>query len=700
MRIHNRKWNIWSRRITSLLLLCGLLLPMMPQTSAASVTYKYNWIKSTTGLPTDNQWHDYFIAWEDTDDSNKYWFTDYHWYTADGYNNYDVGGTHWMEYKAASTLPDHTSDSFSSKECLGHLQIKFVGWTGAENNAPKYLIRMATMDGRYKYLTKYEPTDKEEDADAFTFLEKGDEFHIFVSIPGKADRYLTRDGQYLETTESTSYGGGEYWRPLRVYQRTFTVDEEQDIGGDKIGKVTLYEYSWVNTVEELMELANGKDWTNVLLAWENAHGDGTSAPDTVWFTKEYWEDAKGNPNYNNDGANEWWYYSNDYLGSDGYGSAYAESFILPSRVGHFQVKRVDWDDDNPIHGYKNAEGKEQDSPVFNIRFDIGREKYIYIGNGGTTGTAIAIDKATGERAAYVSSKADGTGGPAGGCNVGVSISKSGLALFRAGYGTFSFETSLVGGTSFVHDTFGGFVPYSAQYRDGTLTTRNGNIACFTLDGQDYFTLFGATNAGMSVIWAPITKGADLAYYFTGNSNQTWTTHEIAGAQKQDQGGLVIGARNEIIVALKHNTNVPGGVYAIDPATNAMAWKYEVGAEVGGTPAVDKAGNVHILDDYGMYYIVKPDYAKKTATLVAKTSLFELYKETGHVFNEGDRCKAFTTPIIGPDGRMYNAVYFRDSAKAAILSAVMCLEYEGCKGYGDTPWPLKNADCFNSGHQLK
>ena len=52
------------------------------------------------------------------------------------------------------------------------------------------------------------------------------------------------------------------------------------------------------------------------------------------------------------------------------------------------------------------------------------------------------------------------------------------------------------------------------------------------------------------------------------------------------------------------------------------------------------------------------------------------------------------------GRMYNAVYFRDSAKAAILSAVMCLEYEGCKGYGDTPWPLKNADCFNSGHQLK
>lgn len=328
------------------------------------------------------------------------------------------------------------------------------------------------------------------------------------------------------------------------------------------------------------------------------------------------------------------------------------------------------------------------------------DKYIYIGNGGTTGTAVAIDKATGERAAYVCSKADGTGGPAGGCNVGVSVSKSGLALFRAGYGTFSFETSFIGSADYVHETSGNYVPFSAQYRDGTLTTRNGNIACFTLEGQEYFTLFGATSAGMSVIWAPITKGADLAYYFTGNNNQTWTTHEIAGAQKQDQGGLVIGPRNEIIVALKHNSNVPGGVYAIDPATNTMAWKYEVGAEVGGTPAVDKAGNVHILDDYGMYYIVKPDYANKTAKLIAKTSLFELYKETGHVFNEGDRCKGFTSPVIGTDGRMYNAVYFRDASKAAILGAVICLEYEGCKGYGDTPWPLKNADCFNSGHQLK
>lgn len=380
MRIHNWKWNIWSRRITSLLLLCGLLLPMMPQTSAASVTYEYKWIKSESELPIYSGWYDVIIAWEDTDDSNKYWFTDYHWYTADGYNNYDVGGTHWMEYKAASTLPDHTSDSFSSKECLGHLQIKFAGWTGAENNAPKYLIRVATMDGKYKYFTKYEPTDKEEDADAFTFVEKGDEFHIFVSIPGKADRFLTRDGQYLETTESTSYGGGEYWRPLRVYQRTFTIQEaEQGDMKNAIGKVNLYEYSWVNTVEELMALAGSDGWSDIMLAWEDADGSGTSNPDKVWYTKEIWNDEENLPNYSNANT-EYYYYSNDTLGSDGYGSPYAESFILPSKVSHFQMKFVGWDDDNPVSGYTNGEGKSQDSPMFQIRFDVGRGKYYYFGN--------------------------------------------------------------------------------------------------------------------------------------------------------------------------------------------------------------------------------------------------------------------------------------------------------------------------------
>lgn len=379
MREHNRKWNMLGRRVIALLLLCGLLLPIGPKANAASITYEYKWMKETTELPTNNKWHDYFIAWEDTDDNNKVWFTDYHWYTADGDNNYDVGGSHWMEYKAGSTLPDSTSGSFTSKDSLGHMQIKYAG-RDEDNNSPMYYIRVSKMNGGYMYFTEYEPSSDIDDAEPFTFQDKGDVFHIFVNLTGKADRYLTRDGQYLETTESSSVGGGEYWRPLRVYQRTFTVDETvQDVGDDKIGKVKLYEYSWVNTVDELMELANGKGWTNVLLAWEDSDGSKNN-PDKVWYTKEIWYDAQNKPNYNNDGANIWTYYSNDYIGSDGYGSPQGERFLLPSQVGHFQVKRVDWDDDNPIDGYTDANGNKQDSPVFQFRFAVGNGRYIYIGN--------------------------------------------------------------------------------------------------------------------------------------------------------------------------------------------------------------------------------------------------------------------------------------------------------------------------------
>ena len=384
MRINNQKWKTLGRRIIVLLLLCGLLLPIGHQSFAASITYTYTWIKDKSGLPRDDQWHDYFIAWEDTDENHKWWFTDYHWFTANGYNNYDAGGSHWMEYKAVSTLPNWQDASFTSNESLGHMQIKYAGVDKDNNNSPKYYIRVSKMSGGYVYFTRYEPTNNENDADAFTFLDKGDVFHIFVNIKGKADRYLTRDGDCLETTESSSYGGGEYWRPLRVYQRTFAIQQtEEGSLDDMLGKVTLHEYHWVNTTEELMELANRKQWAEVLLAWEDAWDSGPAHnnPNKVWYTKEVWYDEKGNPNYRNAAGNEFYYWANDYIGSDGYARANDEVFILPTKVGHFQMKGVGWDSDNPVKG-DTWWGDPIDSPIFQLRFRFGRNQYIYVGNNG------------------------------------------------------------------------------------------------------------------------------------------------------------------------------------------------------------------------------------------------------------------------------------------------------------------------------
>ena len=374
MRKHNRKWNIWGRRITVLLLLCGLLLPIGSQTNAASVTYKYDWIKDTTGLPTDDQWHDYFIAWEDLDNKNKVWFTDYHWYTPDGSNNIDVGGSSWMEYEAASTLPNSSAGSFTSDNSLGHMQIKYAGKDKDNGDAPMYYIRVSKMNGGYSYFMAHEPTNNEKEAEAFTFEDHGDVFHIFVNISGAADRYLTRDGQYLETSASSSISGGEKYRPLRVYQRTFTINQSQEesVGGDVVGKVNVYEYYWINEPQELLDLAeNSKDWTDVVIAWQDVD---TGA---FWYTKQMWED-NGKPNYMNDyKSGRYAYWSNDTLGS-GYTSADTESFIVPEKISHFQLKHVGWDDDNAIKGIKNGMF-DVDSPVFNLRFSAGPNLNMYLG---------------------------------------------------------------------------------------------------------------------------------------------------------------------------------------------------------------------------------------------------------------------------------------------------------------------------------
>lgn len=383
MRIHKLKWNNVGRRIIALLLLCGLLLPCLPSASADTVTYEYTRINSISGLPTDNQWHDYFIAWErrdvweDTHFPNQVYFTDYHYYTTSGDSNIDEGGSHFMQYRASSRLQDPTATSFTSERKLGHMQFKYAGMD-PENNAPMYYIRVSKMNGGYMYFTQYEPTSKEDDADAFTFEDHGEDFHIYVNIAGKADRYLTMDGNHLETTESSSWGGGEKYRNLRIYKQSYIVDENAN-DDSVIGKVTLYEYTWVNTVEEMLALAeNSKDWTDIMLAWEDADGSDTSNPDKVWFAKETWYDDNNKPNYDNDWIS-WQYYSNDVLGSDGYSSPYADTFILPYKASHTQIKFWDWDSQNPVEGYTNASGNKQDSPKFFMRHHVIQDKYIYPG---------------------------------------------------------------------------------------------------------------------------------------------------------------------------------------------------------------------------------------------------------------------------------------------------------------------------------
>lgn len=324
------------------------------------------------------------------------------------------------------------------------------------------------------------------------------------------------------------------------------------------------------------------------------------------------------------------------------------------------------------------------------------DKNIYIGNTGTTGSVLAINKTTGTRVSYVGNNT-GTGGPAGGVRCGISMSAGGSLVYRSQYGTFASDRTLLDSPIYTNSTFGAYAPYYVQYRYGTWSGYNGNIACLTIGGVDHFATFGvSSDNNMHIICGPLNPTSG----WPASTVKTWKfDHTLTGVKKQDQGGVVIGPQNEIIVSLKHNNaTYPGGVYAVNSSTSEFAWRYDVQCDVAGAPAVDNAGNVHFIADDGMYYIVRPNYSSKNAVLVASASVFDLVSNHGFDMGEAVKCKSWTSPIIGQDGKIYVAVYFRNSSNANLFGTVVCLSYEGCHGAGNTPWPMRSADCFNSGRQ--
>ena len=330
------------------------------------------------------------------------------------------------------------------------------------------------------------------------------------------------------------------------------------------------------------------------------------------------------------------------------------------------------------------------------------DKCIYIGNAGTAGSVLSIDKSIGERVAYVSGKADGTGGPTGGVYSGMGLSKNGYLAWHCNYGTYLARQADMDTPSKVHDTYGSYAPYVHRYSySWAWKSSGGNVAFLPLNGEDHVASFGVetTSAGVHkvhIICAP-TKTGETEY--TGYQT-TWTyKHVLTDVAKQDQGGLAVGPQNEVIVSLKRLSDNTAGLYAVNTEGN-MAWSYYVNTDVASTCAVDAAGNIHfVTDNPGWYYIIKPDYENKTATLVAKINLYDLTVASGIDVGNANASRMWSSIAIGADGKMYvGASYHKD--KADYNGAVVCLSYEGCTGPGDTPWPMKGANAQRTSNQMK
>ena len=348
------------------------------------------------------------------------------------------------------------------------------------------------------------------------------------------------------------------------------------------------------------------------------------------------------------------------------------------------------------------------APNFNqITAAVG-EKCIYIGNGGTTGSVLSIDKSTGERVAYVSGAADGTGGPLGGVQSGLGMSKDGYLAWHVGYGTFVADQKEMDNPSRTHADYGGYAPYCYRYGYNWNSgqpwkggVKNG-VAFLSIDGVNHVAAAGIeqTSAGgynMRIFCAPVGETADTWPALS----QSWKgIYNLKGIKNQDQGGIVIGPKNEIIVSLKHQASSPGGIAAVSTEDFSLLYRYEVDIDAASTPAVDAAGNIHfVTDNPGWYYIIKPDYENKTATLVAKINLYDLTVASGIDVGNANASRMWSSIAIGADGKMYvGASYHKD--KADYNGAVVCLSYEGCTGPGDTPWPMKGANAQRTSNQMK
>ena len=321
---------------------------------------------------------------------------------------------------------------------------------------------------------------------------------------------------------------------------------------------------------------------------------------------------------------------------------------------------------------------------------------LLIANAGTTGTMGAVSAADGKRLTWLVNSESGA--ISGGCRQAPAVSKDGFAWqVCAANGVVGAEvSSLISGSGAVINAFNLVkIVTDASGNQFTLTSSGSDrpqLAVVTVDGTSY----GAglcTPEGEAATVYLIDKTGNGKGFLINEKNTS-----IANTTAQDQGGVVIGPSNEVIVNLKTGADASGGVVAVDPKTMTLAWEYRIGESVSGTPAVTAEGLVVFGTDAGSFFIIKPDAAAKKAELVAKADITALAKEAGMPFDtafESPNLKMWSGVTIGDDGKIYVGFQKVDTETE---SGVLCLTSSAVKGPGTGSWPMFGVDRKHTGVQ--
>jgi PKD repeat protein len=332
---------------------------------------------------------------------------------------------------------------------------------------------------------------------------------------------------------------------------------------------------------------------------------------------------------------------------------------------------------------------------------------VLVANAGTTGTVGALSKADGSRISWLTSE-EGAG-PSGGCRQAPVVSNDGYVWqVSAGKAVVGVPLSkLLNPGAVIYDYFAKTVSDAAGTVVADLTSSSSDRpaqAVVSVGGENWCAGLSSPEGDCPRIYLVAkgdgngagNAGTVQAKQFVINDVNT----SVANNTAQDQGGVIVGAQGEVIANLKAGATADGGLVAVDPATMTLSWEYRIGEQVSCCPALTKEGNVVFGTDNGNFYIVKPDYASKTAELVAKADINTLIKEAGMTVTEGFEnfnIKMWSSVCVGDDGKMYIGFTKVD---AVTSSGLLCLSSSAVTGPGNSCWPMFGVDRKHTGVQKK
>ena len=333
----------------------------------------------------------------------------------------------------------------------------------------------------------------------------------------------------------------------------------------------------------------------------------------------------------------------------------------------------------------------------------------------------AFSKNDGSRTTYASTTADGSRMNYSLTNSPI-LTKDGVVAAKSGNGMVGANQSLMENPSedFKTTAQNYYVPCGiyTTYKQWAFNDRAPIIAV-NYEGTNYVVSGGteSKNHHFHVWYQKSSKGLETTVPTLPSGGINIDYYYTLAGMKQTAGtgggGLVAGARNEIIVSAEpadltavdpaQHPYVDGGFVAVWPAkksaVDAYAYKFVHNKTIPGSCAVDNNGYVHAVDIDGTYFILNPDYDNQTVTVVKKTTLKDLVKGCGVAgLTEAESVTVKSSVKIGQDGKLYVNANFKTGSTT--VGGTICFSFEATTGVcAESSWPQAGADQMNTNRQV-